>query len=151
VYLLACAAWLPLFASITDIFGRHPALQISLIFFFVGNAISTAAQSMTMLLVGRGFAGIGAAGLQAVIITCPSPFFARALTIVSGHPYHPCRLGCDQRKSMAKHCGFYYLWPCIHGRPNPRWCPRVCLLPLGLRDQVSNSPLQSCNSPLMSS
>lgn len=41
----------------------------------VGSAISTGANSMVTMLVGRGIAGIGAAGLQAVsdmaIALCP--------------------------------------------------------------------------------
>lgn len=59
---------MPFFASIADIYGRHSGLQLSLLFFLVGSALSTGAVNMTMLLVGRGIAGIGAAGLLTVCI-----------------------------------------------------------------------------------
>ena len=65
-YLLASTVFLPLFASIADIYGRHFGLQLSLLFFLVGSAIGTGAMNMSMILVGRGIAGIGAAGLLTV-------------------------------------------------------------------------------------
>lgn len=75
-YLLASTVFLPLFASIADIYGRHFGLQLSLLFFLVGSALSTGAVNMPMILAGRGIAGIGAAGLLTV---CPFP--CRALTV----------------------------------------------------------------------
>jgi MFS family permease len=65
---LASTVFLPFFASIADIYGRHFGLQLSLLFFLVGSAFSTGAVNMTMLLVGRGIAGIGAAGLLTVCV-----------------------------------------------------------------------------------
>jgi len=65
-YLLTSTVFLPVFASVADIYGRHLGLQISFFFFVVGSAISTAAQSMEMIIAGRGVAGIGAAGLLTV-------------------------------------------------------------------------------------
>ena len=69
IYLLTSTVFLPPFASIADIFGRHWALQLALMFFMVGSAISTGAHNMATMLAGRGVAGIGAAGLMAV---CPN-------------------------------------------------------------------------------
>ena len=66
VYLLTTTVFLPLFASLADIWGRHWALQFSLLCFMVGSAISTGSQNMPTMLVGRGIAGIGAAGMMAV-------------------------------------------------------------------------------------
>ncbi len=66
VYLLTSTVFLPLFASLADIWGRHWALQLSLLLFGVGSAISTGAQSMITMLAGRGVAGIGAGGMMAV-------------------------------------------------------------------------------------
>ena len=65
-YLLASTVFLPFFASIADIYGRHFGLQLSLLFFLIGSAISTGAMNMPMILAGRGIAGIGAAGLLTV-------------------------------------------------------------------------------------
>ncbi|RDX55001.1 MFS general substrate transporter [Lentinus brumalis] len=67
VYLLTSTVFLPLFASLADVWGRHWALQVSLAFFLVGSAISTGSQNMPTMLVGRGIAGIGSAGMMAVV------------------------------------------------------------------------------------
>ncbi|CDO74451.1 hypothetical protein BN946_scf184979.g6 [Trametes cinnabarina] len=67
VYLLTSTVFLPLFASLADVWGRHCALQLSLLFFMVGSAISTGSQNMATMLAGRGVAGIGAAGLLAIV------------------------------------------------------------------------------------
>jgi MFS family permease len=64
--LLTSTVFLPLFASVADIYGRHFALQLSLIFFIAGSALSTGAMNMEMMLAGRGISGIGAAGLLTV-------------------------------------------------------------------------------------
>ncbi|OBZ67215.1 putative MFS-type transporter YusP [Grifola frondosa] len=66
-YLLTSTVFLPVFASLADIWGRHWALQVSLFFFMIGSAISTGSQNMATMLVGRGIGGIGAAGLLAVV------------------------------------------------------------------------------------
>ncbi|KAF8178201.1 major facilitator superfamily domain-containing protein [Mycena galopus ATCC 62051] len=68
-YLLTSAVFLPVFAQLADIFGRHATLQLALFLFMIGSAISTGAVSMIMLLVGRGLAGVGAAGLLASVRT----------------------------------------------------------------------------------
>ncbi len=53
--------WYP-FCAMTD----PPYSQAGLIIFTIGSALSTAAQSMPMLLVGRGISGVGAAALLTV-------------------------------------------------------------------------------------
>ncbi|KAL0566981.1 hypothetical protein V5O48_015018 [Marasmius crinis-equi] len=67
LYLLTSTAFLPLFASVADIYGRHFAMQSSLVFFIFGSALSTGAKNMEMMLAGRAIAGIGAAGLLTVV------------------------------------------------------------------------------------
>ncbi|EIW63415.1 MFS general substrate transporter [Trametes versicolor FP-101664 SS1] len=66
VYLLTSTVFLPLFASLADVWGRHWALQLSLILFAIGSAISTGSQNMATMLAGRGVAGIGAAGMLSI-------------------------------------------------------------------------------------
>ena len=66
MYLLTSTVFLPLFASLADIWGRHWSLQLSLLLFMVGSAISTGSQDMITMLIGRGVAGIGAGGMMAV-------------------------------------------------------------------------------------
>ena len=78
-YLLASTVFLPLFASIADIYGRHFGLQVSLLFFLVGSALSTGAANISMILAGRGIAGIGAAGILTVR-SFPCPTVTTSLT-----------------------------------------------------------------------
>ncbi|CCM03053.1 uncharacterized protein FIBRA_05172 [Fibroporia radiculosa] len=66
-YLLTSTVFLPLFASIVEIWGRHTTLHLSLLIFMIGSAISTGSNNMITMLVGRGVAGVGAAGLQSVV------------------------------------------------------------------------------------
>ncbi|KAF7421272.1 hypothetical protein PC9H_011794 [Pleurotus ostreatus] len=67
VYLLTSTAFLPLFASLSDVFGRHFALQLSLFIFMIGSAISTGALNIETMLAGRAVAGVGAAGLLTIV------------------------------------------------------------------------------------
>ncbi len=69
IYLLTSTVFLPVFASVADVFGRYLAMQLSLLFFLLGSALSTGAANMPMLLAGRGFSGIGAAGILTVGIS----------------------------------------------------------------------------------
>jgi len=73
VYLLSSTVFLSLFASLADVFGRYSALQPSLIFSFIGSGISTGAVNLAVMLVDRGIAGIGAAGLLTVRIRIAYP------------------------------------------------------------------------------
>jgi MFS family permease len=68
-YLLTSTVFLPFFAAIADTYGRHFGLQISLLLFLLGSALSTGAVNMPMVLAGRGIAGVGAAGLLTVCCT----------------------------------------------------------------------------------
>ncbi|KDQ08492.1 hypothetical protein BOTBODRAFT_138939 [Botryobasidium botryosum FD-172 SS1] len=65
-YVLTSTVFLPIYASIADVFGRHWAAQLSLLFFLIGSALCTGAQNMPMLLAGRGISGVGAAGMLTV-------------------------------------------------------------------------------------
>ncbi|KAF8312005.1 MFS general substrate transporter [Clavulina sp. PMI_390] len=62
-FILTVTAFLPLFANIADVFGRFWALFWSLIIFLLGSCICTGAQSMPVLLLGRGISGVGGAGI----------------------------------------------------------------------------------------
>ncbi|PVG04257.1 MFS general substrate transporter [Serendipita vermifera] len=66
-YVLGSTVFLPIFASLADVFGRYWAMQSSIIIFLIGSALSTGATSMAIVLLGRGIAGVGAAGLLTVI------------------------------------------------------------------------------------
>ena len=69
LYVLTSTVFLPLFASVADIYGRHTGIQVALLFFIFGSALSTGARNMEMMLAGRAIAGIGAAGLLTVSLS----------------------------------------------------------------------------------
>ena len=58
-YLLTNTAFLPAYGQMADIFGRHAVMQSAILIFLVGSALCTGAQTWSMLLAGRGIAGIG--------------------------------------------------------------------------------------------
>ncbi|KAG0236321.1 hypothetical protein BGW42_003733 [Actinomortierella wolfii] len=62
-YLLTSTACQPLYGRFSDIFGRKPTFLFAISVFLVGSALCGAAQSMVMLIVARGIAGIGAGGI----------------------------------------------------------------------------------------
>lgn len=62
-YLLTNAVFMPVIASLSDIFGRSVCLLTSLVFFTVGSIVAATADSMTTLLVGRCVQGIGGGGI----------------------------------------------------------------------------------------
>ncbi|KAG8851898.1 hypothetical protein FRB91_007242 [Serendipita sp. 411] len=66
-YVLGSTVFLPIGASLADVFGRYITMQFFLFLFLVGSAISTGANNMPALLVGRGLAGVGSAGLLGVV------------------------------------------------------------------------------------
>lgn len=81
-YLLTSTVFLPFFAAVADVYGRHFGLQISLLLFLIGSALSTGAVNMAMVLAGRGIAGIGAAGLLTVCFLSITRMFLSLLQLV---------------------------------------------------------------------
>lgn len=53
-YTIASTAVLPLIGGLVSVFGRKPILLIFVFIFALGSAVSGAAQSMNMLIAGRG-------------------------------------------------------------------------------------------------
>ena len=68
-YLLTSTASVPLFGKISDIYGRKPMLQATIVIFMVGSALAGLSTSMLMLIVTRGIQGIGGGGLLAMTFT----------------------------------------------------------------------------------
>lgn len=66
-YMMTATATQPLYGKFSDIFGRKTTMIFANILFLVGSAICGWANSMTVLIVGRGIAGIGAGGLMAMV------------------------------------------------------------------------------------
>ncbi|KAK3293051.1 major facilitator superfamily domain-containing protein [Chaetomium fimeti] len=68
---LTSAAFLPIFAQLADVFGRHATLQTALVIITIGSALCTAAptSAFPLLLLGRALQGVGAAGINICVRT----------------------------------------------------------------------------------
>ncbi|RQM05079.1 hypothetical protein DH86_00003663 [Scytalidium sp. 3C] len=68
---LTSCAFLPFWAQLTDIFGRHNAVQAAVVLVLIGSAICTGSptSSFGVLLLGRSLQGVGAAGVNISIRT----------------------------------------------------------------------------------
>lgn len=68
---LTSAAFLPIFAQLADVFGRHATLQAALVVITVGSALCTASptSAFPLLLFGRALQGVGAAGINICVRT----------------------------------------------------------------------------------
>ncbi|KAF3390797.1 hypothetical protein DPV78_011129 [Talaromyces pinophilus] len=88
-YLLTSTVLQPLFASLSNIFGRRPIMIISIVLFFVGCLVSGLAHNFTAMLVGRSIQGVGGGGILAlteIIVTDIVPLRLRGqyLGILNG-------------------------------------------------------------------
>jgi len=68
-FTLTSAAFLPFWAQLADIFGRHLALQAATAVMLAGSAICTGTSTFSVLLLGRALQGVGAAGVNISIRT----------------------------------------------------------------------------------
>ncbi|KAI6354597.1 hypothetical protein MCOR25_008541 [Pyricularia grisea] len=66
---LTSAAFIPFWGQMADVFGRHAALQATVIIMMIGSALCTAAptDAFPMLLLGRGIQGLGCAGISVIV------------------------------------------------------------------------------------
>ncbi|KAH8660890.1 putative MFS transporter [Tricladium varicosporioides] len=74
--LLANAASGPIWAKLSDIFGRKPIILISNILFFGATILCGNASTMKMLIVGRTLQGVGAGGLIPMVLITVSDLFS---------------------------------------------------------------------------
>lgn len=65
-YLLTSTASTPLYGKISDLYGRRPVYQFSIIIFLIGSFLAGASTSMEQLIIFRAIQGLGAGGLMAL-------------------------------------------------------------------------------------
>jgi hypothetical protein len=85
-YLLANAASGPIWAKLSDIWGRKPIMLAALTIFFVSSAVCATAKTMQELIIGRAFQGTAGGGLILLVHVCISDLFSlrqRSLLMVS--------------------------------------------------------------------
>ena len=63
-YLLTSTASTPLYGKISDLYGRRPVYQFSIIVFLIGSFLAGASTSMEQLIITRAIQGLGAGGLM---------------------------------------------------------------------------------------
>lgn len=74
-YLLTSTVTVPIYGKLSDIFGRKPIFMIGVVLFLAGSALSGLSQSMTQLILFRGFQGIGAGALLPIAMTVVGDLF----------------------------------------------------------------------------
>lgn len=63
-YLLTSTASTPLYGKISDLYGRRPVYQFSIVVFLIGSFLAGASTSMEQLIATRALQGLGAGGLM---------------------------------------------------------------------------------------
>lgn len=81
-YTLAEGSSTPVWGKVSEIWGRKPVLLIAIVVFFIGSALSAAAVSMAMLIVGRVVQGLGGAGLVSLSIIVITDLFSMRYALV---------------------------------------------------------------------
>jgi EmrB/QacA subfamily drug resistance transporter len=74
-YLLTSTVMVPIYGKLSDMFGRKPVMITAVVLFLMGSAMSGAAQTMTQLILFRGFQGLGAGGLMSIAIAIIGDLF----------------------------------------------------------------------------
>ena len=75
-YLLSNAAAGPIWAKLSDIFGRKPIILTANALFFASSAFCAKASSMKMLIVGRTVQGVASGGLVPLVMITISDLFS---------------------------------------------------------------------------
>jgi EmrB/QacA subfamily drug resistance transporter len=68
-YLLSSTVSVPLFGKVSDIYGRRPVFQVTIVIFLAGSMLAGLAQTMNQLIVFRGIQGVGGGGILAMTFT----------------------------------------------------------------------------------
>ena len=77
-YLLTSTITVPIYGKLSDLFGRKWILLFAVVVFLIGSALSGASQTMTQLILFRGFQGLGAGGLMSIAIAVVGDILRRA-------------------------------------------------------------------------
>ncbi|UDD60957.1 hypothetical protein AFCA_008342 [Aspergillus flavus] len=75
-YLLASAAAAPIWAKLSDIWGRKPILLVAVLWFMFSSIVCAAAVNMRMLIAGRALQGIAGGGLLQLVMIVVSDLFS---------------------------------------------------------------------------
>ncbi|NQX67698.1 MFS transporter [Paenibacillus alba] len=115
IYMLSITMFMPIFGKLADIYGRKKIYLSCVALFLIGSIICGFADSMTMLLVGRGVQGIGAGGLMplAMIIigdTFPLEQRAKVQSLVGPLLILPQLLGPTIGGYFVSHISWHWIF-----------------------------------------
>ena len=77
-YLLAQAVTTPLYAKLSDVYGRKPVILVGIGLFMVGSILCAVAWSMPALIVARVVQGVGAGAVQPMSVTIVGDIYSIA-------------------------------------------------------------------------
>ena len=77
-YLLAQAVTTPLYAKLSDVYGRKPVILVGIGIFLLGSILCAAAWSMPALIIARAVQGIGAGAVQPMSVTIVADIYSLA-------------------------------------------------------------------------
>jgi MFS family permease len=75
-YLLPAGAVAPVWARLSDIFGRKPVVLTTIAIFGLGSALCASANSVSMLIAGRAVQGTAAGGIIVLVNITISDLFS---------------------------------------------------------------------------
>lgn len=115
IYMLAITIFMPIFGKLADLYGRKRIYMSCVALFMLGSVICGFADSMTVLLVGRGIQGIGAGGLMplAMIIigdTFPLEQRAKVQSMVGPMLILPQLLGPTVGGYFVSHINWHWIF-----------------------------------------
>ncbi|KAL8850431.1 MAG: hypothetical protein Q9198_011106, partial [Flavoplaca austrocitrina] len=82
-YILAAAAGAPLWAKLSDIWGRKPILLAAVAWFAGSSILCARAKTIEMLIIGRAFQGTAGGGLIQLVNIVVSDMFSMRLVAVT--------------------------------------------------------------------
>jgi EmrB/QacA subfamily drug resistance transporter len=96
-YLLAGAASEPIWAKVSDIFGRKPILMLANAVFLVGSALCAVSVSLKGLIIGRVVQGLGSGGLLVLVNILIGDLWSPRLVPSLFDNMKGCLHGCRER------------------------------------------------------
>src|ERR1700692_3924783 len=78
VYLLTSPVTVPIYGTLSDVYGRRPLLLIGVSLFLLGSALSGLSQSMGELIIFRGLQGFGAGAIFPIALAVIGDLFSPA-------------------------------------------------------------------------
>src|SRR3954454_18905356 len=75
-YLVPATVSLPVYARLSDRYGRRLLLLVGMVLFLLGSALSAAAQDITQLIAWRGLQGLGAGALEGLSFILVADLYA---------------------------------------------------------------------------